>query len=317
MAADDEDDYLKDVLDAARKADEERAAAAAASAAGLKRKRPVAAPPPAPVSAKARLVSGLATALGSDNKGYALLRKAGWTPGQGAGPTGSGRSNPVAIDIRQPDNRSGIGARASREYPDLDIACGLGLGASPAAEGVPEGAGSEPREDAAWEAGIALRNAAASAQRALASACHQLRSLAAARAEEAAPLRPESMASSALRGCCAPSDGPATPAAPASPAAAGIDDVLGDPTGAVAEDCARANLVAQVVSSVENASVPPGPEAAAAAAAYIIATPAARLVLVLERMRSQYCYCLYCGESFPDAGVLSASCPGRDAADHD
>jgi len=176
--SEDEDDYLKEALDAARRADAERTSAAA----GTKRKRNTSAiaVSTAAVSARARLLSGLSTAIGSDNKGFSLLRKAGWNPGQGVGHGGTGLVEPVSVSLRRPDDRAGIGGVPS---------VGLGLEGIPSSAGYADGASALPTgtpgmDDAEWANALALRNALAGAQRSLAAACKQLRALVTARLDE-------------------------------------------------------------------------------------------------------------------------------------
>lgn len=345
MADDDEDDYLKEALEAARRADEERAAAAAA--AGIKRRRSgVPVPPPAPVSAKARLISGLATAISSDNKGFALLQKAGWTPGTGAGPQGKGRAEPVPVGLRRPENRAGIGGRDPREEHVDELAhggLGLGLGAAPAAS-----ASAPPptqEDDADWAAARAQRNASVSAQRALAAACRQLRALAAARADreaEAAGAAPPQLSRAPI------ADGDVL----VDKLAFSVDDVLGDPTGGVANAAlsraraaasaaassamplfvlraqdsspAQASVTAAATSSTlgsdsveHRAASQEGAATLCTAATFVDASLPVRLSLVIARMREAFTYCLHCGEQFADDAAMAASCPGPDASDHE
>ena len=50
---------------------------------------------------------GLSTKLDSSNKGFAMLEKMGYKAGQGLGPAGTGRENPVEVVVKE--GRSGLG----------------------------------------------------------------------------------------------------------------------------------------------------------------------------------------------------------------
>ncbi|XP_012270973.1 G patch domain-containing protein 11 [Orussus abietinus] len=50
---------------------------------------------------------GLSSAISSDNKGFAMLMKMGYKPGQGIGKTESGISEPIPVDVKA--NRLGLG----------------------------------------------------------------------------------------------------------------------------------------------------------------------------------------------------------------
>lgn len=43
---------------------------------------------------------GLAQAIGAENKGFGMLMKMGFTPGQGLGKDSSGMSHPIAIEMK-------------------------------------------------------------------------------------------------------------------------------------------------------------------------------------------------------------------------
>ncbi|XP_012257853.2 G patch domain-containing protein 11 [Athalia rosae] len=58
---------------------------------------------------------GLAAAITSDNKGYKLLTKMGYTPGQGIGKKESGIAEPIGIDLKS--NRLGLGQVSKKKCP--------------------------------------------------------------------------------------------------------------------------------------------------------------------------------------------------------
>ncbi|CAG5125117.1 unnamed protein product, partial [Candidula unifasciata] len=51
--------------------------------------------------------AGLKSSISSDSKGFALLQKMGYKPGMGIGKHGTGRVEPVSIELK--NNRSGLG----------------------------------------------------------------------------------------------------------------------------------------------------------------------------------------------------------------
>lgn len=52
---------------------------------------------------------GLSVAISNDNKGFEMLMKMGYKPGQGLGKMGSGISEPIAVNVKA--NRSGLGEK--------------------------------------------------------------------------------------------------------------------------------------------------------------------------------------------------------------
>ncbi|KAJ8308727.1 hypothetical protein KUTeg_013601, partial [Tegillarca granosa] len=66
---------------------------------------------PKKVLEKEKREEGLKSALGPDNKGFALLQKMGYKPGMSLGIKGEGRSEPVPIEIKS-DHRGGLGRDA-------------------------------------------------------------------------------------------------------------------------------------------------------------------------------------------------------------
>ncbi|XP_067941869.1 G patch domain-containing protein 11-like [Watersipora subatra] len=55
---------------------------------------------------------GLSKSIDSNNKGFALLKKMGYKPGEGIGKSGEGRLEPVGIELKS--NRGGLGQEAER-----------------------------------------------------------------------------------------------------------------------------------------------------------------------------------------------------------
>ncbi|XP_011306516.1 G patch domain-containing protein 11 [Fopius arisanus] len=60
-----------------------------------------------------RREEGLASAIASSNKGFKMLMKMGYKPGQGIGKTESGRTEPIPVDLKT--NRLGLGKSEKRK----------------------------------------------------------------------------------------------------------------------------------------------------------------------------------------------------------
>ncbi|XP_063978639.1 G patch domain-containing protein 11 [Diachasmimorpha longicaudata] len=60
---------------------------------------------------------GLSSAISSDNKGFEMLIKMGYKPGQGIGKTESGRAEPIPVDVKA--NRLGLGKSDKRKPPKI------------------------------------------------------------------------------------------------------------------------------------------------------------------------------------------------------
>ena len=56
-------------------------------------------------------IEGLQTSLNSSNKGFALLTKMGYKPGEGLGKSKDGIIEPIGVEVKT--NRSGLGAEAA------------------------------------------------------------------------------------------------------------------------------------------------------------------------------------------------------------
>jgi hypothetical protein len=106
---DDDDDYMSDKILAV--------AAEVAAPRLLNPRRRVPPPPPPPPEKPRRLIEveqreqGLSTAIPSDNKGFQLLKKMGYTEGSKLGP--NGLSEPIAIKIHP--SRSGLGEQNEKK----------------------------------------------------------------------------------------------------------------------------------------------------------------------------------------------------------
>jgi hypothetical protein len=337
---DDDDDYLADVIAEARRSDNARIVS------GIKRKRSPAAPSPVvPVSAKSRLAEGLSTAIGESNRGYALLRKSGWTPGQGTGKDGTGRTEPVSVD-------TGVSGRA-----------GIGL-VAPAQLQCKAPAAITRREDFAassddWRALLVQRSKAVGAQHTLRAACRQLHALSLALKDvlvASETVRHEGeevldrilsdpsgdVARDILSGAAAvrlpQQTGPPPPAgihelarcerAPSADSRAVDLELkdgraeLGAPVPPPEQELSASTVTVFIQECTPDTAISPDAPAAvndpaAVAAAYAAADPIGRLQTVLKRLRDAYCYCLFCGERFSTPEALAGACPGPSAADHD
>lgn len=66
---------------------------------------------PAKVLEIERREEGLSMAIATENKGFAMLQKMGFKPGQGLGKSGEGRTEPLAVEIKA--DRGGLGRDAA------------------------------------------------------------------------------------------------------------------------------------------------------------------------------------------------------------
>lgn len=102
---DEEDDYMSDALIAvAERADDRQRSSQTYSErrrAELSRQKERGKTESVKVIEARTRAEGLATPLGTDNKGFAIMAKMGYTQGSGLGAEGSGRIDPIEIRIRQ------------------------------------------------------------------------------------------------------------------------------------------------------------------------------------------------------------------------
>jgi hypothetical protein len=180
--ADTDDEFAAAVL-AAQQADDARKAGLAAGLVGKRKRGGSSSAPAPPVSAKSRLIEGLSTAISDSNRGFSLLLKAGWKPGTGSGKDGSGRTEPVPVDVYQ-TTRSGIGSddRTGHGLPSLSSKRDTVAERGDAYEG--------DMDTNKWRNLLVQRSSSIGVQRTLNSACKQLRSLSSA-TRESCDVRPE------------------------------------------------------------------------------------------------------------------------------
>ncbi|KAI8468044.1 MAG: G-patch domain-containing protein [Monoraphidium minutum] len=296
-----EDDPLDRLLD-------EYSAQAAAEAAAADAARAARGRRAAPRPAAAARAEALAAPLPAENKGFALLSKMGYRPGQGLGRGQQGRAEPVPLVLKS--GRAGLGVEEARAQRKRE-----------AEQRALEQAAKRQRHAAAAQHGFKGAQAEAFALRKLRRHAAQA-AAACASLDERAGVTDNPLLPSAADGAAA--------AAAAGEAGGGSEGQGGgDPAAAAAGRAARRGpgrssggggggdeYAPEEAGEEEEAG---GEGAAGAAAADELGPEAlrARLAALVEYLRASHGYCLFCGAVFQGAEDMAAHCPGPGEEDHD
>eukprot|EP00850_Spirogloea_muscicola_P009447 SM000053S17404 [mRNA] locus=s53:184202:186362:- [translate_table: standard] len=250
--------------------------------------RPVAEVPPKPFKPKEKehelREAGMSTSIPSSNIGFKLLQQMGYQAGQAIGRAGQGRVEPLGLDLKR--GRTGLGVdelQRELKHKREEEASRQQLKAQVELEDIRKG--FQTRSRGRWE-GRKLRADISRARASLASFGDD--------AQLAAEVVPRALGEAEAR-----EEEKLEPLAVFRRREGGLADVESSPPKAATGEEEDEELFTPEVRKL-----------------YYLKHFIKILHELLERLRSQYFFCLYCGFQYPSFQQMNDECPGLSDEDH-